>query len=111
MLQILFSSVRVKLLARATLIFLREKPDDYFVGNPVTCSVKTVECGQMFILACQQLRKKGQHNFIGQLKNLCDVPRSIFIIIALNGPEPLFTRLSSLVSNLTLLTLLDYIRH
>ena len=36
MLQILCSSVRVKLLARAKLIFLREQPDDFFsVGNPV----------------------------------------------------------------------------
>ena len=35
MLQILCSSVRVKLLARAKLIFLREQPDDFFsVGNP-----------------------------------------------------------------------------
>ena len=30
MLPILYSSVRVKLLARAKLIFLREQPDDYF---------------------------------------------------------------------------------
>ena len=35
MLQMLCSSVRVKLLARAKLIFLREQPDDFFpVGNP-----------------------------------------------------------------------------
>ena len=35
MLQILCSSVKVKLLARAKLIFLREQPDDFFsVGNP-----------------------------------------------------------------------------
>ena len=35
MLQILCSSVRAKLLARAKLIFLREQPDDFFsVGNP-----------------------------------------------------------------------------
>ena len=38
MLQILCSSVRVKLLARAKLLFLREQPDDFFsVGNPVYC--------------------------------------------------------------------------
>ena len=30
------------------------------------CSVKTVGCDQIFLLACQQLRKKAQHNFIGQ---------------------------------------------
>ena len=24
-----------------------------------SCSVKTVECGQIFLLACRQLRKKG----------------------------------------------------
>ena len=36
MLQILCSSLRVKLLARAKLIFLGEQPDDFFsVGNPV----------------------------------------------------------------------------
>ena len=29
--------------------------------------VKTVECGQIFFLACRQLRKKAQHNFIGQV--------------------------------------------
>ena len=28
------------------------------------CLLKKVECGQMFLLTCQQLRKKGQHNFI-----------------------------------------------
>ena len=31
----------------------------------------TVECGQIFLLACPQLGKKGQHDFIGQLKKLC----------------------------------------
>ena len=37
MLQILCSSVRVKLLARAKLIFLREQPDDFFFcGEPWT---------------------------------------------------------------------------
>ena len=37
MLQILCSSVRVKLLARAKFIFLREQPDDFFsVGNPAS---------------------------------------------------------------------------
>ena len=28
--------------------------------------VKTVECGQTFILSCRKVRKKDQHNFIGQ---------------------------------------------
>ena len=28
--------------------------------------MKTVECGQIFILGCRQLQKKAQHNFIGQ---------------------------------------------
>ena len=33
-----------------------------------------MECGQIFLLACRQLQKKGQHNLNGQFKNLCDVP-------------------------------------
>ena len=41
MLQILCSSVRVKLLARAKVIFLREQPDDFFFcGEP--CSIFTL---------------------------------------------------------------------
>ena len=43
MLQILCSSVRVKLLARAKLIFLRERPDDFlFCGEPCTCPETTL---------------------------------------------------------------------
>ena len=44
-----------------------------------SCSVETVEhveCGQIFLLACQQLWKKAQHNFIGQFYNLLNVPIS-----------------------------------
>ena len=37
-------------------------------------TVKTViKCGQIFLLACRQLQKKGQLNFIEQLKKICDV--------------------------------------
>ena len=43
---------------------------DFDLAQHFSCSasvtVKTVECGQIFILACRQLRKKAQHNFIGQ---------------------------------------------
>ena len=39
---------------------------DFDLEQDFSCSVKTVECGQLFILACGQLRKKAQHNFIGQ---------------------------------------------
>ena len=50
------------------------KPDSFHF----ICSVKTVECGQLFILACGQLRKKAQHNFIGQFQNLLKVPYSYY---------------------------------
>ena len=42
--------------------------------------MKTVECGQIFILAvaCRQLRKKAQHNFIGQFLNLLYQPRLVY---------------------------------
>ena len=39
---------------------------DFDLAQHFSCSVKTVECGQIFLLACRQLRKKAQHNFIGQ---------------------------------------------
>ena len=39
---------------------------DFDLAQHFSCSVKTVECGQLFILACGQLRKKAQQNFIGQ---------------------------------------------
>ena len=39
---------------------------DFDLAQHFSCSVKTVECGQIFILACRQLREKAQHNFIGQ---------------------------------------------
>ena len=39
---------------------------DFDLAQHFSCSVKTVECGQSFILACGQFRKKAQHNFIGQ---------------------------------------------
>ena len=39
---------------------------DFDLAQHFSCSVKTVECGQLFILACGQLLKKAQHNFIGQ---------------------------------------------
>ena len=39
---------------------------DFDPAQHFSCSVKTLECGQIFLLACRQLRKKVQHNFIGQ---------------------------------------------
>ena len=36
-----------------------------------------MESGQIFSLACQQLQKKRQHNFIGQSKKFCDLPISV----------------------------------
>ena len=47
---------------------------DFDLAQHFSCSVKTVECGQLFILACGQLWKKAQHNFIAQFKNLLKVP-------------------------------------
>ena len=37
---------------------------DFDLAQHFSCSVKTVECGQIFLLACRQLPKKAQHNFI-----------------------------------------------
>ena len=36
--------------------------------------MKIVEYGHIFLLACRQLRKEDQHNFIGQLKDVLNVP-------------------------------------
>ena len=54
MLQILFSSVKVKLLARAKLIFLREQPDFFFFcGEPWfhVISDKNIEVFETVLLA------------------------------------------------------------
>ena len=40
---------------------------DFNLTQHFSCSVKSVECGQIFFLACQQLQKKVQHNFITPL--------------------------------------------
>ena len=50
MLQILCSSVRVKLLARAKLIFLREQPDDFFFlwGALLNVLLSTLLSTQMY---------------------------------------------------------------
>ena len=54
---------------------------DVDLAQHFSCSVKTVECGQIFLLllACQQLRKKAQHNFIGiaQFENLLNLSTKI----------------------------------
>ena len=47
---------------------------DFDLAQHFSCSVKTVECDQKVLLACRQLRKKAQHNFIGQLKNVLNLP-------------------------------------
>ena len=47
---------------------------NFDLAQDFSCSVKKVECGQIFILACQQLRKKGQHNCIGELYFFCYLP-------------------------------------
>ena len=47
---------------------------DFDLAQHFSCSVKTVECGQIFLLACRQLRKKAQHNISGQFKNLLNLP-------------------------------------
>ena len=47
---------------------------DFDLAQHFSCSVKTVECGQIFIIACRQSRKKAQHNFIGQFENLLNLP-------------------------------------
>ena len=31
---------------------------DFDLAQHLSCSLKTVECGQIFLLACRQLRKK-----------------------------------------------------
>ena len=36
---------------------------DFDLAQHFSCSVKTVECGQLFILACGQLQKKAQFFF------------------------------------------------
>ena len=46
---------------------------DFDLAQHFSCFVKTVECGQIFLLAWQ-LRKKAQHNFIDQFKNLLNLP-------------------------------------
>ena len=52
MLQIVYSSVRVRLLARAKLIFLRE-PDDFFsMGNPARYFEPT-----LFLILSHRLRR------------------------------------------------------
>ena len=37
---------------------------DFDLAQDFSCSRKTVVCGQIFLLACGPLRKKGQHNLI-----------------------------------------------
>ena len=55
---------------------------DFDLAQHLYCSMKTVECGQIFIPACRQLRKRAQHNSIGQFKNLSNpgayLPRQSF---------------------------------
>ena len=55
-----FAKLRSQLLD----VFIISSDSD--LAQHFSCSVKTVEWGQLFILACGQLRKKAQHNFIGQ---------------------------------------------
>ena len=51
---------------RSQLLDVFINSSDFNLAQHFSCSVKTVECGQLFILACAQLWKKAQHNFIGQ---------------------------------------------
>ena len=51
---------------RSQLLYVFIISSDFDLAQHFSCSVKTVECGQLFILACGQLWKKAQHNFIGQ---------------------------------------------
>ena len=47
---------------------------DFDLAQHFSCSVKTGMWSNISFKACRQLRKKDQHNFIGQLKHVCDVP-------------------------------------
>ena len=42
---------------------------DFDLAHHFSCSVKTVECGQIFILACRQLRKRLSIILLDNLKN------------------------------------------
>ena len=42
---------------------------DFDLAHHFSCSVKTVECGQIFILACRQLRKRLRIILLDNLKN------------------------------------------
>ena len=75
-----FATLRLQLLDVLTcLIIYHDLAQDF------SCSVKTVECGQIFILACRQLRKKCQYNFIEQFFFILGIPihahGSIFFVI------------------------------
>ena len=60
------SSSMTPLLLRSQLLEVFIISSDFDLAQHFSCSVKSVECGQIFLLACRQLRKKAQHNFIGQ---------------------------------------------
>ena len=48
---------------------------DFDVTQHFSRSGKTMECGQIFLLACRLLRENAQHYFIGQFKNLLRVKK------------------------------------
>ena len=51
---------------RAQLLYVFKISSDFDLAQHFSCSVKTVGCSQIFLLACQQLWKKAQHSFIRQ---------------------------------------------
>ena len=82
MLQILCSSVSVRLLARAKLIFLKEQPDDFFsVGNPDvqhhTSSTITVIGGSKLTVIYETMRMHTHCDMNYQIWITC----IIFIVI------------------------------
>ena len=63
-----FGSVSLPEIAklRSQLLYVFIISSDFDLAQHFSCLVKTVECGHIFLLACRQLRKMAQHNFIGQ---------------------------------------------
>ena len=59
-------ALRNCMLNRSQLLYVFIISSNFDLAQHFSCSVKTVECGHIFLLACRQLRKKSQHNFIGQ---------------------------------------------
>ena len=56
-----FATLRCHLLD----VFIIYISSDFDLAQYLSCSVKNVNCGQIFLLTCRFLQKKAQYNFIG----------------------------------------------